>query len=188
MSTISVKEKQDFIKWFLSRYIPKQRESVWILNYLASHESITRNVKFVQEATLYENGQVLVISSKCVKEPSLIYIRNGAKTMEGDKAFNAVRLNRAEPLFIELRFSKRNQSHEYAGICEVNREEEKQVHLNSDEITMINDFLHFSLRAIEIEQLKEKVDSLLDLHPDWTEQQQEEMIQLTIRIRELEKK
>lgn len=62
---VSVNEKKDFVKWFLNNYQLKQRECVWILNYLMSHDQLMHKVHFVEHAKYCPRG--LVMSANCVK-------------------------------------------------------------------------------------------------------------------------
>ena len=56
---VSVNEKKDFVKWFLNNYQLKQRECVWILNYLMSHDHLMHTVHFVEHAKYCPRGLVM---------------------------------------------------------------------------------------------------------------------------------
>ena len=47
-SNVSNTDKKHFLKWFTQNYILKRRESLWILDYLYSHDIILEKTHFVQ--------------------------------------------------------------------------------------------------------------------------------------------
>ncbi|GAA3327472.1 hypothetical protein GCM10020331_067550 [Ectobacillus funiculus] len=70
---VSVNEKERFRQMvFLGNYQLKQRECVWILNYLMSHDQLMRKVHFVEHAKYCPRG--LVMSTSCVKRGSISFL------------------------------------------------------------------------------------------------------------------
>ena len=59
------KREEGFCKMVLNNYQLKQRECVWILNYLMSHDQLMHKVHFVEHAKYCPRG--LVMSANCVK-------------------------------------------------------------------------------------------------------------------------
>src|SRR5699024_3396659 len=116
--TISVKKKQAFLSWFLNHYRLKKRESFWILNYLLNHPHILNHVHFVHDITYCPRG--LVITSVCSNEVAFLFRKNHIVTTDAEKAFHDLRLNKEEPLFIQLQCNKTNHSIWFAGILEEN--------------------------------------------------------------------
>ena len=48
-SSVSNREKKDFLKWVTSNYVMKRRESLWILEYLFSHNLMLEKTQFVED-------------------------------------------------------------------------------------------------------------------------------------------
>jgi len=119
MSTpVSVNEKKDFIRWFLNRYQLKRRESVWILNYLMSHDQLMEKVHFVEEAQFCPRG--LIMSTHCTREVPFRFYKDNIMTTDAEKSFHDIRLNRDEDIYIQLNFHGSRQSHQYAAVLEEN--------------------------------------------------------------------
>ena len=64
---VTVNEKKEFVRWFLTNYQLKRRECVWILNYLMSHDQLMKRVHFVEQAQFCPRG--MVMSTHCVEDP-----------------------------------------------------------------------------------------------------------------------
>jgi uncharacterized protein YpiB (UPF0302 family) len=117
-SSVTVKDKKRFIKWFLNHYQLKKRESVWILNYLVSHQEILANVHFVREAKFCPRG--IIMTSHCSTETPFRFYKNQLVTTDAEKSFHDIRLNQHEPLYLQLNFSKSYQSPFYVAVLEEN--------------------------------------------------------------------
>ncbi|KXG43625.1 hypothetical protein U473_06050 [Tepidibacillus decaturensis] len=61
---ITVNDKKDFIKWFLSSYTLAKKEAAWLLTYIASNDKILEKVHFVED--IHDLPKSLFISSECV--------------------------------------------------------------------------------------------------------------------------
>ncbi|CAM4390514.1 hypothetical protein BAMA_15535 [Bacillus manliponensis] len=118
MSNVSVEQKKKFLQWFLDNYLLKWRESMWILTYLLSNEILLKKVRFVEEA---ENGypRALFISAQCVKTTPLLFYKNNEAVSENpERAFNSIRLNRDEDIYIELNFNDRYKVTQFLEVLE----------------------------------------------------------------------
>src|SRR5699024_9441882 len=96
----SVQDKKTFIQWFLSHYQLKKRESVWILNYLIDHSKILAHVHFVRDVKFCPRG--IMMSTYCSKEAPFRFYKIQLVTTDTQDAFNDIRLNRKELLYIQL--------------------------------------------------------------------------------------
>ncbi|WP_164218937.1 ReoY family proteolytic degradation factor [Virgibacillus sp. YIM 98842] len=117
-SSVTVKDKKSFIKWFLNHYQLKKRESVWILNYLVNHQEILANVHFVREAKFCPRG--IIMTSHCSTETPFRFYKNQLVTTDAEKSFHDIRLNQHEPLYLQLNFNKSYQSPFYVAVLEEN--------------------------------------------------------------------
>lgn len=115
---VQLKEKKDFLKWFLQRYQMKRREAMWILNYLLNHDIVLNKTKFVEEANKTPRG--IRMSAVGTKEEAFRFFKDGQEFDHPEQAFHEVRLNWHTDLYIELVFQDSVLSHEYAAVLEDN--------------------------------------------------------------------
>src|SRR5581483_182905 len=146
---VSVNEKKDFVKWFLSNYQLKQRECVWILNYLMSHDQLMRKVHFVEYAKYCPRG--LVMSTSCVKEAPFHFYKQNVMTTDAEKSFHDIRLNRDEDIYIQLNFHASNQAHQYAAVLEENPYVPKHLQVNEKDGLIAEQLLEYSIERFQRE-------------------------------------
>lgn len=125
---VSVNEKKDFVKWFLNNYQLKQRECVWILNYLMSHDQLMHKVHFVEHAKYCPRG--LVMSANCVKDTPFHFFKQNVMTTDAEKSFHDIRLNRDEDIYIQLNFKSSFQNANYVVVLEENPYLPKHIEVN----------------------------------------------------------
>lgn len=165
MSTsISIQDKKVFINWFLDNYQLKKREGVWILNYLINHESLLSNVHFIREARFCPRG--MIISAKCSDEVAFRFYKDHIVTTDAEKSFHDLRLNRHEPIYIQLAFKNAYQSAEYSAVLEDNPFLPDDFFITKREKQLAKEFLNYSLFEYEKKQLMEKIDDALDQNDD----------------------
>ncbi|WP_095532803.1 ReoY family proteolytic degradation factor [Domibacillus mangrovi] len=157
---VSAHEKKDFIRWFLNHYQLKRRESVWILNYLMSHDQLMENVHFVDDAQYCPRG--MIMSAHCVDSAPFRFFKDNIMTTDAEKSFHDIRLNKEEDIFIELKFNGAPQSHQYAAVREENPFMPKQIRLTEKEKELAEQFLKWSVYEFQRDRLNEKIDEALD--------------------------
>lgn len=157
---VSVNEKKDFIRWFLNRYQLKRRESVWILNYLMSHDLLMEKVHFVEEAQCCPRG--LIMSTHCTREVPFRFYKENIMTTDAEKSFHDIRLNRDEDIYIQINFRSSHLSHQYAAVLEENPFMQKNIHLNEKDKELAEQFLVQSIRSFQEEKLMTAIDTALD--------------------------
>jgi uncharacterized protein YpiB (UPF0302 family) len=163
MSTpVSVNEKKDFIRWFLNRYQLKRRESVWILNYLMSHDQLMEKVHFVEEAQFCPRG--LIMSTHCTREVPFRFYKDNIMTTDAEKSFHDIRLNRDEDIYIQLNFHGSRQSHQYAAVLEENPFVQKTVFISEKDKAAAEQILKESLLKFQEGKLLKAIDEALDNH------------------------
>lgn len=161
MSTsISIQDKKAFIDWFLENYQLKKRESVWILNYLTNHDSILKNVHFIREARFCPRG--MIISTRCSQEVAFRFYKEHVVTTDAEKSFHDIRLNRHEPIYIQLCFKNASQSAEYNAVLEDNPFLPDDFFITKREKQLASEFLKYTLFKAEKKQLMKKIDHALD--------------------------
>ncbi|MFD3446099.1 ReoY family proteolytic degradation factor [Microbacteriaceae bacterium 4G12] len=157
---VSVNDKKDFVKWFLSSYQLKQRECVWILNYLMSHDQLMRKVHFVEHAKYCPRG--LVMSTNCVKEVPFHFYKQNVMTTDAEKSFHDIRLNRDEDIYIQLNFKSSFQNANYVAVLEDNPYLPKNMEVNEKDRLLAERFLEESLYSFRREKLMKQIDEALD--------------------------
>lgn len=177
---ISVQDKRSFIKWFLNQYQLKSRESVWILNYLTNHKDILANVHFVRHAKFCPRG--IVIASRCSGERPFRFYKDHLVTTDTEKTFHDIRLNRDQPLYIELDFEWANRSTFYVAVLEENPYTPDSLLITKADKENAKNLLDTALFEFQQNALKQKIDLALDQMDKSTfEQLVEELNQLNKR-------
>lgn len=176
---VSVNEKKEFIRWFLNRYQLKRRESVWILNYLMSHDQLMEKVHFVEDAQYCPRG--LIMSTHCSREVPFRFYKENIMTTDAEKSFHDIRLNRDEDIYIQLNFRSANLSHQYAVVLEENPFVQKNLIINKRDKEYVEKFLSESIRSYQEKKLLNAIDEALD------RQDREKFNQLVIELNDLRK-
>ncbi|HHT7186882.1 MULTISPECIES: YpiB family protein [Bacillus] len=104
MSIVSVEKKREFIEWFKEHYKMKWRECLWILEYLLKNEGALKRVHFV-ERVKFDKPISLFMSTQCTKTVPFKFYKNNLVSDDPDKAFDQIRFNQKETIFIELNFA-----------------------------------------------------------------------------------
>lgn len=159
-TSVSIQDKKVFIDWFLEHYHLKRRESVWILNYLTNHDSILKNVHFIREARFCPRG--MIISTKCSHEVAFRFYKDQVVTTDAEKSFHDIRLNRHEPIYIQLCFKNTYQTAEYSAVLEDNPFLPDDFFITKREKKLAKEFLNYTLFQAEKGRIQEKIDCALD--------------------------
>ncbi|MBS4209772.1 ReoY family proteolytic degradation factor [Bacillus sp. FJAT-50079] len=174
---VSVNEKKEFIRWFLNRYQLKRRESVWILNYLMSHDKLMEKVHFVEEAQCCPRG--LIMSTHCTRDVPFRFYKENIMTTDAEKSFHDIRLNRDEEIYIQINFRSSNLSHQYAAVLEDNPYLQKNSYINEKDKVIVEKLLSHSLKSFQEEKLLKAIDQALDSGD------KETFEQLSVKLNEL---
>ncbi|SDJ67577.1 ReoY family proteolytic degradation factor [Sediminibacillus albus] len=157
---ISIKDKKEFIRWFLRNYQLKRRESVWILNYLINHEKLLERVHFIREARFCPRG--IVISTFCSDEAPFRFYKNHIVTTDAEKSFHDIRLNRKDPVYIQLNFKNANQSAPYVAVLEDNPYLPDDYFITKKDRLAAKNLLETSIYHTQKERLQFEIDRALD--------------------------
>jgi len=165
---VSVNEKKEFIRWFLNRYQLKRRESVWILNYLMSHDQLMEKVHFVEDAQCCPRG--LIMSTHCTREVPFRFYKENIMTTDAEKSFHDIRLNRDEDIYIQINFRSSNLSHQYAAVLEDNPFVQNKVYLSEKDKMYAEQILDKSIKMFHEEKLLKAIDQALEMrdHKEFT--------------------
>ncbi len=152
-------EKRDFLKWFLDQYQLKRRECAWLLNFLMSDDILMERVHFVEQADYCPKA--LMISTNDVDCVPFAFHKNQHVTMDAEKSFHDIRLNRSEDIFIQLNFKDKQMTPQYVAVLEENpylpvNEEETNVQQLMAELV-----LEKSIRNERIKSMEREIDNAL---------------------------
>jgi uncharacterized protein YpiB (UPF0302 family) len=156
---VPVMEKRDFLKWFLESYQLKRRECAWLLNFLMSDDILMERVHFVENAEHCPKS--LMISANNVEQVPFAFHKNQHVTMDAEKSFHDIRLNRNEDIYIQLNFKEKQTLPQYMAVLEenpylpVNKEEENLQSLLAEMI------LDESLHLQKMKRIEEEIDLAL---------------------------
>ncbi|TMW73584.1 ReoY family proteolytic degradation factor [Alteribacter natronophilus] len=158
-NTVPVMEKRDFLKWFLDQYQLKRRECAWLLNFLMSDDILMERVHFVEQADYCPKA--LMISTSDVECVPFAFHKNQHVTMDAEKSFHDIRLNRNEDIFIQLNFKDKHLTPQYVAVLEENpylpvNEEETNVHQLMAEM-----ILERSIRTERMKRIEKEIDAAL---------------------------
>ncbi|TFE03218.1 ReoY family proteolytic degradation factor [Jeotgalibacillus sp. R-1-5s-1] len=159
-ASVSINEKKDFIRWFLAHYQLKKRESVWILNYLMSHDQLMEHLHFVEEAQYCPRG--IVMSTNCTDDVPFRFYKGNVMTTDAEKSFHDIRLHRDDDIYIQLNFQASLSTHQYAAVLEENPFMPKYVKITDKDRILAEQFLKESLSSFKKEHLMKEIDRALD--------------------------
>lgn len=154
--TASVDKKMNFVRWFLKHHRLKRRECVWILNYFLSNEEILESVHFVDDIENCSRG-MLMSTTTDVGVPFRFY-KEGIMTANAEKAFNDLRLNKGEKMYVQINYPERNTCERYLKI-----ESEEDLLADSEKVSKeIEALVDDILRENELSMIQVKIDKALD--------------------------
>ncbi|PXW91733.1 uncharacterized protein YpiB (UPF0302 family) [Streptohalobacillus salinus] len=157
---LSVIEKHAFIEHFLIHYRVKQKEVLWLLNYLLKHHQILSHVHFVFEVNVCERG--LFIAAECSDRPAFVFYKDKLVSTDVEKAFHDMRMNKHEPLYIELDFLNRKRDIHYMKVLEENPYLPWDFYLSDDDKQSIDNWLETSLYESQKRAIQTQIDAALD--------------------------
>jgi uncharacterized protein YpiB (UPF0302 family) len=160
LSSISVKEKKEFLQWFLSEYQLKRRECVWILNYLMSRENVMENVHFVDKSMYCPRG--MIMSTHCVDDAPFRFYKENVVTTDPEKTFHDIRLNQQDELYIQLNFKECNTSPNYVAVLEENPFIPKHLQSNKEYRKLAEEIAEQSVAVYQRQRILKEIDRALD--------------------------
>ncbi|GEM02845.1 Uncharacterized protein YpiB, UPF0302 family [Halolactibacillus halophilus] len=157
---VSIQAKKACLHWFLNRHQVKQRDSLYLLHFLMREESLLTQVHFVYDVQYAPRG--ILISAEGANKPAFKFYKNHLVTTEVDKAFHDIRLNKDEPLYIELSFLGVKRSLDYHRVLEDNPFIPDDYYLNESDKQTIDALLNQTLSVGYETWLRKEIDRCLD--------------------------
>jgi len=156
--TISIDDKRSFLKWFLRHYQLKNRECVWLLNYILSDNQMINILRFVD--TITDCPRAMMISEKSTQDPPFLYRKGTVETNQPEKAFHDIRLDTTELIYVKLIFPDSSRSSEYVSVLEDNPYALKQLQIQYSK--MAEQFLEESMKNFRRQKIYDCIDKALE--------------------------
>lgn len=158
-SSVSNSEKKHFLKWVTSNFVMKRRESLWILEYLFSHNLMLEKTHFVEDVSKTPRGIYMSVVGN--EKPDFRFYKNGHTFEDGMQAFHEVRLNWSSPLYIEIDFDDAWQYPEYLTILEDNPYASWNDSISKALSNSVDNALTYETLVFAREQLLKDIDKAL---------------------------
>ena len=97
------KYRKDFIDYILYNYDFDDRTAVWILNFIKSHPTVSKNVVFLDEGTV---DRKLRIADRDSGSPTLLFEKGNTVTVDGEVIFHELNMNQDHTLFLHFNLSR----------------------------------------------------------------------------------
>jgi uncharacterized protein YpiB (UPF0302 family) len=159
VSTITVSEKREFIRWFLGHHELRKREVAWLLSYLSSKEELLAKVHFVEHVGSLPRS--LIISTKCSNMPPFQFMRKQRVDTDVEAAFYDLQLFPDEDLYIGLYFQDRTSCPKFAAVLEGNPMERQDMASDQMFSLFAELLLDQAVRQFQKKQLYAKIDESL---------------------------
>lgn len=162
MSTVEIttSDKRIFLNWLVNHVSFKRREVLWILNYLANHETILKNVHFVENVQATTRG-LKVVDIKSTEEPIMLFIEQQTFT-DTDQIFHEIRMHWNKPLYMECVFPDSWQVESYLQVLEDNPLAKWNDSISEDVIQSIEQFFEEEELTSQIAKLNSQIDQALE--------------------------
>lgn len=160
MNLVTVSKKKEFFRWLLEKYELKEKEVLWLINYLMSDERLLSKIHFTNH---FGNlPKTILISTSCVDTTPFMFYKNNRVYYDVEAAFHDIRLNPNEDVYISVFFKDRASSPEYESVLE-GSPMEKQNLIRENMMSLFAEIvLDKSLREFRKKQLRQEIDYVLD--------------------------
>lgn len=119
-------QKKAFIKWFLEQRLLRNREIIWLFNYLMGDETILGIVHFVESVEGCRRAIDIHAAEDRIER--FRYIKGTVMTNDPEKAFHDLRLDRVDAVYITLKLQGVIGHPEYYTVLEDRPNHEKTIH------------------------------------------------------------
>ncbi len=156
---ISTRDKQDFLKWFISEHQFASRENKWILEMLLKQPEVLEQVRFVK--SIKNCPRSISMSTINSDETEFIFSKNNLVTIDQHKAYHDLRLNTKTPIYIKLNYEGQEKCPKY-GFITIDNPFEKNNFLIGKDKHIANENLDDFAHKRTIELIKGKINQALD--------------------------
>lgn len=159
-NSTSVREKKEFLKWFLKNHRFQIRECVWLLNYFISDDLVMENIRFVEHAEFCPKA--IIVSTVCSNETPFQFLKENIVTFDVEKSFHDIRLNPDEEVYVQLNFKNAHKNLQYSLIVEENPFLPESMQPRKQYAIWTDFILDESLFKYKKEQLDKQINQALD--------------------------
>ena len=176
-SEVNIQKKKTFLKWLTKNNKFAVRESLWILDYLYTHENMLEKSLFVENVEQTPRGIYMSVAG--IDRADFVFYKNGQSYDDPVQAFHEVRLNWSSPLYLEIVFENAWQSKEYLAVLEDNPYAPWNDQISKESIMKMEQALAYeSLRNMKEKIIKQINQALID-------EDKKEFKQLTFELEKL---
>ena len=174
---MNILDKKKFLNWLVSHETFARREVSWILNYLSNHETILKNVHFIEHSEKTPRG-LCIQTSKNNGEPMSLFLE-GSVFVDSDQIFHEIRLNWKKPLYLECRFEKSWENQLYLSVLEDNPFYRWNETMDEQMLQRVDEFFNQKNLEAQVAELYQKIDQALEA------EDQEAFIKLSNEVNQL---
>ncbi|TGA98124.1 IDEAL domain-containing protein [Sporolactobacillus shoreae] len=114
--TVSTVQKKSFIKWLLNQQVIKDREIIWLLNYMMGNKQLLQLIHFVDN--VFGCKRAIEIDATSQTPSGFEYTKDSVHTDDPEKTFHDLRLNQADNVYIKVNLPSVIRSPEYFVVLE----------------------------------------------------------------------
>ncbi|RXT02310.1 YpiB family protein [Ammoniphilus sp. CFH 90114] len=158
---VPASDKRKFIRWFMNNYRFKKIEVKKLFDFLLSHDQILERVHFVDK--VHPSSRTILISTVCSETIPFEYRKNSKITSNTEEAFQDVKNNHKDRIYILLHFRGKMLSHQYSAVREnfkpqIRDENETPILLR----ILAEIYLDQQVEDRRLEELDREIDRCLD--------------------------
>lgn len=179
MLTKTDEKKRNFIEWFIESYDLKRNATVWVLNHITANDDLVKNLRFVEDASVYEVGMVVTAKGS---EGVPFKFHNKQQTIEQEETV----LYELEPeefeqlnIFVQINFEGSDECEDYQDLLadklEFSKEEDSYID-SITELTLIEgrrmilrNKINNSIKAQDKEEFKELSNNFKEVTKEYKE-------------------
>lgn len=179
---VTISEKKEFIRWFLSKFQLKKKEGTWLFNYMLSDDRLLENVHFTDD--LRNRSKTVIISTVCSQATPFQFQKQSKVYYDVERAFHDIRLNPNEEVYISLHYKDRLTCPKYLTVMEGKPMEGQRITQESLMGLLAEIIMDKAIRHMRQEKLYTEIDQALadgnkaqfmKLTAEWNELQQWEV-------------
>ena len=157
---IDIQDKKRFLTWLITHEFFTRREVSWILNYLVLHETILKQVHFVESAQSTPRG--ISIKSSSVSDQSITLFLGERQYQDSDQIFHEIRFNWQKPLYLECIFPESWNNELYLAVLEDNPYHKWNDSMDQTVVERVDRFFHQMEIENELQGLYQQIDESLE--------------------------
>lgn len=177
---VDIQQKKDYLNWFMAHSNFSRREILWVLNYIASHDTILEHVHFIEHVDKTPRG-IRFISADFEQASPIAMFINGRIFVDVDQIFHEIRLNWKKELYLETSFPRNWEEPNYVTVLEDNPYASWNDSIDKEVVHEIDEYLIEAEAESKLKAYYEEIDLAL------ANGDEDEFLRLSEKIKELNK-